>query len=72
MIHRIVQFALHQRFLVLMLQRAIAVAGILVFQRMPVDAYPDLRLPWSRSSRNGPATPQRKSSGSLRFRLKSK
>src|SRR5512146_2941723 len=45
MIHRIVQFALNQRFLVLMLTLAIGVAGTLAFQRMPVDAYPDLSPP---------------------------
>jgi heavy metal efflux system protein len=45
MIHRIVQFALRQRFLVLMLVVFITVAGIVSFQRMPVDAYPDLSPP---------------------------
>jgi cobalt-zinc-cadmium resistance protein CzcA len=45
MIHRIVQFALNQRFLVLMISAAIGVAGTLAFQRMPVDAYPDLSPP---------------------------
>src|SRR5436305_5775421 len=42
MIHRIVRAALRQRFLVLMLTAFITVGGILSFQRMPVDAYPDL------------------------------
>src|SRR5579863_1110487 len=45
MIHRIVQFALQQRFLVLMLAAFITVAGIISFQHMPVDAYPDLAPP---------------------------
>jgi cobalt-zinc-cadmium resistance protein CzcA len=45
MIHRVVQFALKQRFLVLMLAGFIAVAGAVSFQRMPVDAYPDLSPP---------------------------
>ena len=45
MIHRIVQFALQQRFLVLMLVLFIAVGGAVSFQRMPVDAYPDLSPP---------------------------
>src|ERR1700675_5145637 len=45
MIHRIVQFALQQRFLVLMLTVFIAVGGAVSFQRMPVDAYPDLAPP---------------------------
>src|SRR5579864_7632852 len=45
MIHRIVQAALRQRFLVLMFTVFLAVAGIISFQRMPVDAYPDLSPP---------------------------
>ena len=45
MIHHIVQFALRQRFLVLMLVVFISIGGALSFQRMPVDAYPDLSPP---------------------------
>jgi len=45
MIHRIVQFALQQRFLVMMITVLIVIAGIVSFQRMPVDAYPDLSPP---------------------------
>src|SRR5579863_2763385 len=45
MIHHFVQFALRQRFLVLMLVFLVIVAGALSFQRMPVDAYPDLSPP---------------------------
>src|SRR5580700_6934084 len=45
MIHRIVQFALHQRFLVLMVTILIIIAGSISFQKMPVDAYPDLSPP---------------------------
>ena len=45
MIHHVVQFALRQRFLVLMLAVLVIVAGALSFQRMPVDAYPDLSPP---------------------------
>ncbi|HEX4004508.1 MAG TPA: CusA/CzcA family heavy metal efflux RND transporter [Candidatus Acidoferrales bacterium] len=45
MIHRIVQFALRQRFLILMLTVFIAVGGAVSFERMPVDAYPDLSPP---------------------------
>jgi heavy metal efflux system protein len=45
MIHRIVQFALNQRFVVLMFSVLIVVAGAISFQRMPVDAYPDLSPP---------------------------
>ena len=45
MIHRIVQFALRQRFLVLMLTLLIIIAGAWSFRQMPVDAYPDLSPP---------------------------
>ena len=45
MIHRLVQFALNQRFLILMVTAFIAVGGAVAFQRMPVDAYPDLSPP---------------------------
>src|SRR6202042_3057342 len=45
MIHRIVQSALQQRFLVLMLVLFIAIGGTFSFERMPVDAYPDLAPP---------------------------
>jgi heavy metal efflux system protein len=45
MIHYIVQFALRQRFLMLMLVVLLVVAGTFSFQRMPVDAYPDLSPP---------------------------
>src|ERR1700756_1831125 len=45
MIHTIVQFALRQRFLILMLAVFLIIAGSISFQRMPVDAYPDLSPP---------------------------
>ncbi len=45
MIHRIVQFALQQRFLVLMLTVLMAIGGAWSFRQMPVDAYPDLSPP---------------------------
>jgi heavy metal efflux system protein len=45
MIHRVVQFALRQRFLILVLTAFLAIAGAISFQRMPVDAYPDLSPP---------------------------
>ena len=45
MIHRIVKFALQQRFVVLMVTVLIVVAGADSFRRMPVDAYPDLSPP---------------------------
>src|ERR1035441_9960376 len=45
MIHRIVQFALRQRVLILLLVAFISVGGIISFHHMPVDAYPDLAPP---------------------------
>ncbi len=45
MIHRLVQAALRQRFLVLTLTLFITIGGVLSFRRMPVDAYPDLAPP---------------------------
>jgi len=44
-IHHFVQFALRQRFLILVVVALVVVAGALSFQRMPVDAYPDLSPP---------------------------
>src|SRR6202162_3722008 len=45
MIHRVVQFALRQRFLILMLIVFLVIGGAISFQHMPVDAYPDLSPP---------------------------
>jgi len=45
MIHRIVQFALRQHVLVMLLVAFISVGGAISFQHMPVDAYPDLSPP---------------------------
>jgi len=45
MIHHLVQFALRQRFLILMLVVFLVVGGAISFQHMPVDAYPDLAPP---------------------------
>src|SRR5512140_80729 len=45
MIHRIVQFALHQRFLVMVIVAMMVAFGIYSFRQMPVDAYPDLAPP---------------------------
>src|SRR5579859_4731045 len=45
MIHHIVQFALRQRFLILIMAALLIFAGSYSFQRMPVDAYPDLSPP---------------------------
>ena len=45
MIHHVVQFALRQKLLVLLMVALIAVAGVISFHHMPVDAYPDLAPP---------------------------
>ena len=45
MIHRIVHFALHQRFFILILVGFLIIGGVLSLERMPVDAYPDLSPP---------------------------
>ncbi len=45
MIHRIVQFALRQKPIVLLLVAFMAVGGAMAFHNMPVDAYPDLSPP---------------------------
>ncbi|HTR65035.1 MAG TPA: CusA/CzcA family heavy metal efflux RND transporter [Terriglobales bacterium] len=45
MIHRIVQAALRQRFVVLIFTAFITIGGVMSFRRMPVDAYPDLAPP---------------------------
>src|ERR1700688_4041886 len=45
MISRIVSFALSQRFVILMAAAAVIVWGVISFQRLPIDAYPDLSPP---------------------------
>jgi cobalt-zinc-cadmium resistance protein CzcA len=45
MIHHIVQFALRQRFLMIMMTVLLIAAGAWSFLNMPVDAYPDLSPP---------------------------
>ena len=45
MIHHVVQFALRQRLLVLLLTVFIVIGGVISFDHMPVDAYPDLSPP---------------------------
>jgi len=45
MIHRVVQFALRQRMLTLLIVAFMAVGGVISFYNMPVDAYPDLAPP---------------------------
>ena len=45
MIHRIVQFALRQRPIILFAVAFLTIAGAWAFHNMPVDAYPDLSPP---------------------------
>ena len=45
MIHRIVSFALAQRFLVIMTMLFLMIWGVYSFQKLPIDAYPDLSPP---------------------------
>ncbi len=45
MIARIVSFALSQRFMVIMAALALMVWGAISFQKLPIDAYPDLSPP---------------------------
>ncbi len=45
MISRIVSFALSQRFLVVVAAVAVLIWGGIAFQRLPIDAYPDLSPP---------------------------
>ncbi len=45
MIDRIVSFALSQRFMVLVAMICLAIWGVVSFQNLPIDAYPDLSPP---------------------------
>ena len=45
MINRIVSFALAQRFIVVVAMACLAVWGVVSFQNLPIDAYPDLAPP---------------------------
>src|SRR5450755_87804 len=45
MISRIVSFALSQRFVILIAAMAVIVWGVIAFQKLPIDAYPDLSPP---------------------------
>ena len=45
MINRLVSFALAQRFIILVLMCCLAIWGIVSFQNLPIDAYPDLSPP---------------------------
>ncbi len=41
MLNRIIQFSLEQRLLMLVLAGLLVVSGVLAFQRLPIDAFPD-------------------------------
>src|SRR3954449_12551133 len=45
MIDRIVSFALAQRFIVMVAMLGVSIWGVLSFQKLPIDAYPDLAPP---------------------------
>jgi cobalt-zinc-cadmium resistance protein CzcA len=45
MIANLVSFALRQRFLIVIASLALMIWGVLSFQRLPIDAYPDLSPP---------------------------
>ena len=45
MISRLVSFALSQRFLIVIASLALMIWGAIAFQRLPIDAYPDLSPP---------------------------
>ncbi len=45
MINRLVSFALAQRFIVIVAMLCLAVWGVVSFQNLPIDAYPDLSPP---------------------------
>jgi cobalt-zinc-cadmium resistance protein CzcA len=45
MIERLVSFALSQRFIVIVMMVGLSIWGILSFERLPIDAYPDLSPP---------------------------
>ena len=45
MITRIVSFALSQRFLIIIAAIALVIWGGIAFQKLPIDAYPDLSPP---------------------------
>jgi heavy metal efflux system protein len=45
MIHRVVSFALGQRFLILLMCGTVAIVGAISFIHMPIEAYPDISPP---------------------------
>jgi cobalt-zinc-cadmium resistance protein CzcA len=45
MVNRLVSFALSQRFIVVLAMIGVAIWGVISFQNLPIDAYPDLSPP---------------------------
>ncbi len=45
MLNKLIQFALEQRLFVLLLTIILAGAGVLAFQQLPIDAFPDVSSP---------------------------
>jgi cobalt-zinc-cadmium resistance protein CzcA len=45
MINQIVSFALSQRFVIIMAMLFLMIWGVFSFQKLPIDAYPDLSPP---------------------------
>ncbi len=73
MIDRIVSFALSQRFMIVVAMVGLALWGVVSFQNLPIDAYPDLvAAARADRDRSGRDTPPRKSSGRSRSRSKSR
>ena len=70
MIHKLVQFALQQRFLVLMLTVLLIIAGVISSSACRWTHILTLLRPWSNSSLSGRDTPRKKLSVSSRFRWK--
>ncbi len=71
MIRALVDFALNNRFLVLVGATLLLIWGVISFHNLPVEAYPDVANNYVRSSRSGPASRPKQSSSRSRFRSKS-
>ena len=70
MIRKLVDFALQNRLLVLALGILLFAWGIISFQRLPVEAYPDVANNYVTSLLSGPASPPSRLSSRSPFPLK--
>jgi cobalt-zinc-cadmium resistance protein CzcA len=70
MIRYLVDLALNNRILVLSVALVLFIWGILSFHNLPIEAYPESRIPTFRSFRSGPGTPPRKWNNRLQFPVK--